>query len=290
MPSAAPGPQAGSHERCADPSWEPSGRRYPWRPRLVAGPILAIALAWAWPCAAATAVSTESLTLRGCAQSLHLYGARGGPVAIVTSGDGGWVHLGPEVAEFLAQQGYFVVGFDAKAYLSSFTSRSGPLRPGDVPQDYAALLDYAQQDARGATLLVGVSEGAGLSVLAATAADVRTRVDGVIALGLPDRNELAWRRRDALVYVTKKTPNEPTFSTRALASQLAPLPLAALHATHDEFVPVAEVESVLAQAREPKRLWLIEAADHRFSGNRDELWRSLREAVGWIGSRQHTLP
>ncbi len=116
------------------------------------------------------------------------------------------------------------------------------------------------------------------------------RIDGVVALGLPDKNELAWRLRDSIIYVTKKTPNEPTFSTRALASQLAPLPLAALHATHDEFVPVAEVESVLAQAREPKRLWLIEAADHRFSDNRDELWLRLKQAIAWIGSAARAVP
>jgi dienelactone hydrolase len=250
---------------------------------------VALALVAARPCAAAAA-ATESLAIRGCVQTLHLYGTRGGPVAIVTSGDGGWVHLGPDVAEFLAAQGYFVVGFDAKAYLSSVTSRTGPLRPGDVPQDYAALLDYAQRDARGASLLIGVSEGAGLSVLAATAPEIRSRTSGVVALGLPDKNELAWRFRDSIIYVTKKTPNEPTFSTRALASQVAPLPLAALHATHDEFVPVAEVESVLAQAREPKRLWLIEAADHRFSDNRDELWRSLKQAIAWIGSEQRSVP
>jgi dienelactone hydrolase len=290
-PSAAPGSQSGSDATCGDPFREPSGRRFPWRPRPRARTVsaLAIVLACAWPCAAAAA-ATESLTLRGCPQTLHLYGARGGPVAIVTSGDGGWVHLGPDVAEFLAARGYFVVGFDAKAYLAGFTSRSGPLRPDDVPQDYGALLDLAQRDARGATLLVGVSEGAGLSVLAATAFEIRTRIDGVVALGLPDKNELAWRFRDSIIYVTKKTPNEPTFSTRALASQLAPVPLAALHATHDEFVPVAEVQAVLAQARDPKRLWLIEAADHRFSDNRDGLWQSLKEAIAWIGSQQRTLP
>ena len=236
------------------------------------------------PAGAAPAESRATLTIRECSQPLHLYGARGGPVAIVTSGDGGWVHLGPELAEFLAQQGYFVVGFDAKAYLSSVTSRSGPLRPADVPQDYAALLDYAQRDARGTTLLVGVSEGAGLSVLAGTAADVRARIDGVIALGLPDRNELAWRLRDSIIYVTKKTPNEPTFSTRALASQLAPLPLAALHATHDEFVPVAEVDGILEKAREPKRLWLVDAADHRFGGARPQLEQCMADALAWIES------
>ena len=44
------------------------------------------------------------------------------PPVIVSSGDGGWIHLGPHVAEVLAAKGFFVVGFDVKAYLESFTS------------------------------------------------------------------------------------------------------------------------------------------------------------------------
>src|SRR5574342_588504 len=87
--------------------------------------------------AAAGAVSPhlESLTLRGRTQNLHVYGERKGPVAIVSSGDGGWVHLGPAVAAFLASEGYFVVGFDAKAYLSGFTTSAGTLTVEDVPRD-----------------------------------------------------------------------------------------------------------------------------------------------------------
>jgi dienelactone hydrolase len=230
---------------------------------------------------AAPSFVNQSFSLRGCPQTLHLYGKRGGPVAIVTSGDGGWVHLGPDVAEYLAGEGYFVVGFDAKAYLSSFTSRSGPLRPEEVPPDYAALVEYAARGGSGRPLLVGVSEGAGLSVLAATTPELQARISGVVALGLPDLNELAWRWRDSIIYVTKKTPNEPTFSARERIHGVAPVPLAALHATHDEFVPVPEITGILAEAREPKRLWLIEAADHRFSDSRDELWLKLREAIAW---------
>ena len=233
-------------------------------------------------------VATDTLLLRGCPQTLRLYGKRGAAVAIVTSGDGGWVHLGPDVASFLAAEGYFVVGFDAKAYLSGFTSRSGPLRPEDVPGDYQALVDYASRESSARPLLVGVSEGAGLSVLAATAPALKERVVGVVALGLPDRNELAWRFRDSIIYVTKKTPNEPTFSARERVSGVAPLPFAAIHATHDEFVPLPEIHAILAEAREPKRLWLVEAADHRFSDSRDELWRRLREAIAWIGDAPHS--
>src|SRR5262245_49772849 len=82
-------------------------------------------LAWA---TAAHAQQTETVSLRGHLQVLRLYGHRGGPSAVVSSGDGGWVHLAPHVAETLASRGFFVVGFDVKTYLASFTATGG-LRP-----------------------------------------------------------------------------------------------------------------------------------------------------------------
>jgi dienelactone hydrolase len=264
------------------------------RDRLLAAALAAASLLATGPRASAAGgappARTEAFSLRGVPQALHLYGAPGGRVAIVTSGDGGWVHLGPDVAEFLAGEGYRVVGFDAKAYLSSFTSRSGPLRVEDVPRDYGALVDYAAQGAPGRPLLVGVSEGAGLSVLAATAPEVQPRVAGVVVLGLPDQNELGWRWRDSMIYVTKKTPNEPLFSAREVVARVSPVPLAAIHSTHDEFVALPEIHDILAQAREPKKLWVIEAADHRFSDNQPELQRRLKEAIAWIESQRIAVP
>ena len=232
----------------------------------------------------------EAFSIRGVEQTLHLFGTRGGKPVLVTSGDGGWVHLGPDVAAFLASQGYFVVGFDAKAYLSSFTSKSGPLHSEDVPRDYAALVEYAARGGSARPLLVGVSEGAGLSVLAATAPEVQPRIAGVVALGLPDKNELGWRWRDSIIYVTKKTPNEPLFSAREAVTRVSPVPLAAIHSTHDEFVPLPEIRGILAQARDPKQLWIIEASDHRFSDNQPELQRRLKEAIAWIESKVSTAP
>jgi hypothetical protein len=57
----------------------------------------------------------------------------------VASGDGGSVHLGPDVAEFLSSQGHFVVRFDSKGHLSSFTRGGTTLGTIDVPEDFAAL-------------------------------------------------------------------------------------------------------------------------------------------------------
>ncbi len=230
----------------------------------------------------AAAQSTATLALRGHPQHLHIYGARGGQPVIVSSGDGGWLHLGPHVAEVLAAKGYFVVGFDAKAYLESFTSNAATLRPDDEPRDYKVLADFAAGGSGVRPILIGVSEGAGLSVLAATDPRTRAAISGVLGLGLPDINELGWRWKDALIYLTHGVPNEPTFSTATLVSQVSPLPLAAIHSTQDEFVPLSEVQRVLSAAGEPKRLWIVKAADHRFSDNLAAFDQRLLEAVAWI--------
>ena len=223
--------------------------------------------------------------LRGQAQALHLYGPAMGDPVIVSSGDGGWVRLAPHVASVLASRGFFVVGFDAKAYLTGFTSKTKTLDAAMEAKDYAALAGFAARATGRKPLLIGVSEGAGLSLLAATDARTKTLIAGVVGVGLPDINELGWRWQDSAIYFTHKVPNEPTFSTAAVAANVTPLPLAAIHSTSDEFVPLRDIQRVVANANEPKRLWIVNASDHRFSNNRDEFDARLLEAIDWV--KQH---
>ena len=231
---------------------------------------------------AAQAQTIQTITVRGQEQSLRLYGTRGNPPVIVSSGDGGWIHLGPHVAEVLAARGFFVVGFDVRAYLESFTSGRTTLSSQDEPRDYQVLVEFAARGATRKPILVGVSEGAGLSVLAATDPQTKLAIAGVIGLGLPDLNELGWRWRDSLIYVTHGVPKEPTFSTAAIVERVGPTPLGAIHSTTDEFVSLAEVQKVFDRATEPKKLWIVKASDHRFSDNLLEFDRRLLEAIDWI--------
>ena len=235
------------------------------------------------PAAAAEAVPIQqTISIRGRNQVLRVYGPRTGRPVIVSSGDGGWLHLGPQVAELLAAKGFFVVGFDAKAYLEGFTSGTTTLRVEDEPGDYRTLIDFAARETGQKPILIGVSEGAGLSVLAATDPANKEAIAGVIGLGLCDRTELGWRWKDMVIYLTHGTPNEPTFSVKAIVDRVAPIPVAAIHSTHDEFVPLTEVQQVLESAQQPKRLWVISASNHRFSGNETEFARTLLDAITWI--------
>jgi pimeloyl-ACP methyl ester carboxylesterase len=234
---------------------------------------------------AASAQTRATISIRGHDQTLYLYGPATGDPVVVSSGDGGWMHLGPHVAELLARRGMFVVGVDVRAYLSSFTSGRTALRAEDEPRDYRILAQFASKPSGRPPILIGVSEGAGLSVLAATDPETKTEIAGVIGLGLPDMNELAWRWKDSLIYLTHKAANEPAFSAAAVIDRVAPAPLAIIHSTHDEFVPLTDVQRMFKAGREPKRLWVVEASNHRFSDNLDEFDRRLVEAIAWVRDR-----
>ncbi len=232
--------------------------------------------------------TAQPFALRGATLTLRLYGPASGDPVVVSSGDGGWIHLAPHAAEVLASNGYFVVGFDSKQYLEAFTTGSKTLEAKDEPGDFAAVCAFASRTTRKKAILVGVSEGAGLSVLAASDPRTREKIRGVVGLGLPDINELGWRWRDAIIYITKGVPHEPTFKAADFVEKVAPLPLAAIHSTNDEFVPLDQIQRLMDRAREPKRLWVVKAANHRFSGNEKEFDARLLEAMNWIkrGGRQ----
>lgn len=223
-----------------------------------------------------------TLTIRGKTQELFLYGTRGSIPVVLSSGDLGWAGLVTHVAEFLQSKGYFVVGVNSRTYLSSFTTKNSALNPQDVPQDYRVLIDFARQGHPVKPVLAGVSEGAGLSVLAATEPSVKASIQGILGLGLPDQNELGWKWQDFTIWITKKAPNEPSFMVEDIIQNVSPVPLAEIHSTHDEFVPLAHAKAMFARAGEPKKMWVIEAANHRFSDNREELNRRILEALEWV--------
>jgi fermentation-respiration switch protein FrsA (DUF1100 family) len=85
-----------------------------------------------------------------------------------------------------------------------------------------------------------------------------------------------------VIYLTHGTPQEPTFSVRGIVDRVAPIPVAAIHSTRDEYVPLTEVQQVLESAPQPKRLWIVTASNHRFSDNVPEFDRALLDAIAWI--------
>jgi hypothetical protein len=133
-------------------------------------------------------------------------------------------------------------------------------------------------------MVIGISEGAGLAILAARERSAESAIARVIGIGLGDLNELAWRWRDAVIYLTHRAPNEPTFMVSKIIDRVAPLPLALVHSTHDEFAPLGKAQELFAEARPPKRLSVVDAWNHRFSGKLVAFNADLIEALEWIRS------
>jgi dienelactone hydrolase len=227
-----------------------------------------------------------SLTIRGAAQTLHVYSPAQRkpdlPVVIAVSGDGGWHGLIDDVAVRLAGQGHLVVGVDSKEYLESL-SKPSALDPAQVTSDFGEIARFAQAQAGAKNvILVGWSEGAGLSVLAGLEPELRKDLRGVVAIGLPELSELAWRWKDAVIYVTHKVPDEPTFNSKDFVGRLTPVPLMTIQSTHDEFVPLETARDIFARAQEPKQLALIEADGHHFGGQLPAFWQALDRALAWF--------
>jgi len=247
----------------------------------------AVLIAGARPMAAIN-VQELPFALRGHTLTLEAYFPAGTPLGTVFmgSGDAGWTGLGKSMAEFLAGRGYVVVGINVKQYLSEFRVGAAHLTVDDPPRDYRAMGTWLrdQRLLHAPVFMSGVSEGAALAVLATADPQNHEWIDGLVTMGVPRTAELAWKWTDFTTWITKKDANEPSFSPFDYVGRVAPVPLVMLQSRTDEYVPAADYERCQANAREPKKLVLIDASNHRFTDRRDELRREYLSALGWVQS------
>jgi type IV secretory pathway VirJ component len=224
--------------------------------------------------------------LRGRDLTLTVYDPSSAPkgTVLMGSGDVGWVGLGVSMAEDLSAQGYRVVGINVRQYLAAFTDRQNHLGVHDVPQDYRDLSDLLKRSGLlvRPVIVSGVSEGAGLAVLAAADPKNHDWIDGVIAIGLPPTAELAWRWTDAASWITKRDPEEPSFTATDFLAGVSPVPLVMIQSTKDEYVSEQDYRRYESVARPPRKLVLINASNHRFTDRRAEVRAAYFDALAWI--------
>jgi dienelactone hydrolase len=239
-----------------------------------------------------TAFGSEpvSFPLRGKTFTLTVYRPAGGKpkgTVLMGSGDVGWVGLATEMAEFLASQGYTAIGINVRQYLAAFTSGKTTLTTREPPGDYAQLASLLRRrNLLAAPVIVsGVSEGAALAVLAASAQKNHDWINGVLTMGLPPTAELGWRWTDFTSWVTKKDPDEPMFAPKEFLAQVSPIPLCLIQSTKDEYVTEADYRLFERVAQPPKKFVLINASNHRFTDQKDELKRQVMNCVAWIRSQ-----
>lgn len=228
--------------------------------------------------------SRSTWLIRGKPQEIRFLAAKGHPkpeAVLFMPGDGGWIGTAIQMAQMVSAQGYNVYGFDVKTYLSDFTGKT-TLSEAEMASDLRRLGEWVHQESGQPVIFAGWSQGANMALLAGVASKPDAFCRGVLAIGMTDRAVLGWRFIDNLTYFTRQPPSEPVFFALPHIGKLAPLPLVIVASAHDEYVTMETTRELFDAAVYPKRIFIVEANDHRFFGGREAFQKALEEGLAYI--------
>jgi pimeloyl-ACP methyl ester carboxylesterase len=226
----------------------------------------------------------NSFRIREHEQDIYFYPAVGGSShgkVLFTPGDGGWGGFAITIAKRLASSGHDVYGLDTRRYLQSFTG-SSVLKPAEIASDFRQIAGWIRQGSSERVLLIGWSEGAGLSLAAAADLLNKNIFEGLITIGATEQNILAWHWSDVMAELRKGLPNEPTFASVDYVGKVAPLPVFMIASSGDEYISLDAARKLFLAAHDPKRMVVIEARDHKYGGATGEFFRTLPDALRWV--------
>jgi hypothetical protein len=205
------------------------------------------------------------------------------PLLVFATGDGGMRRKDLETYRHLAESGYPIVGFDSRDYVTHLGAEA-TTTPAKLAADYQRIIDTARQvlhvSAAYPVVLVGVSRGAGLSVVAAGQRALSRSLAGVVAIALTKEEEyVRWFKRHR---GGDGAERGVTVDVYEYLPHLGDLPLAVIQSTHDNYLPAAAARALFGPDSAHRRFRAIDAGNHSFRGARSELYEAMRAAVAWV--------
>lgn len=237
----------------------------------------------------APVVPDEFVTLNEHPLRLYFANANapaGRPLLVYATGDGGMRRGDLDTYRHLAATGDPLVGFDARDYVKHLGHNSPTTTPERVADDYSRIVERARQilavDAHRPVILVGVSRGAGLAVVAA--GRLCHAIEGVVAVALTQEEEyVQWHRHVPLAH--QEAHQAVMVDVYEYLAQLDDLPLAVIQSTHDRYLPAAKAREQFGPDTAFRWLQPIEAMNHNFGGARDRMYDAIQAALNWIAVR-----
>ncbi len=213
-------------------------------------------------------------------------------LVIYATGDGGWRGLDERLFDWIRSWGYPSAGFSSKGYLRNLghVSVTSTTTPGHLVRDFETIIGFVEDRlelARNTPLiLVGLSRGAGLVVVAAGQGELKPHLAGVLAIALTKEEEHVVRRRFPRRHSSTSTSRGKLveIKTYDYLPRLAGFPLMVIQSTHDGYLPAAAARTLFGPDTDLKKLLPVEARNHRFSGGGAALYRDTRDALEWIES------
>ena len=227
----------------------------------------------------------------GLRVSRPLVDTPGLPFVLFVTGDGGWRGKDLDAFRHLTEWGYPVAGISAPEYLDHFENNASSIHPSQLAGDLATILDEARdalaQPPGTPALLVGVSRGADLVVVAAARPRLRASIAGVMAIALTKEEEyVRHRRRSALLPSIQQeapaTEEELAMAEPYVSLTEIPGPVCLVQSTNDQYVRAAEARVLFGPESPTRRFRAISSRDHSFSDARAELYDVMRESLDWL--------
>lgn len=199
------------------------------------------------------------------------------PLLIYATGDGGWRGKDLDLFRHLASWGYAVAGFSAPQYVKHLRGDAETTTPAHLSRDYAEIIATARREltvpASTSIVLIGVSRGAGLSVVAAGQPLTQQTLDGVVVMGLTKEEEhVRWRRRRQWTEL----------EIYDYLPRLGNVPVAVIQSTRDNYLPAAIARTLFGADTDRRQFHAIEAKNHSFAGARPVLYDTLRASLDWV--------
>jgi len=205
------------------------------------------------------------------------------PLLVFATGDGGMRRKDLDTYRHLVESGYPIVGFDARDYVTHLGA-GATTTPARLAADYQRIIDTARQvlhvSAAYPVVLVGVSRGAGLSVVAAGQRALSRSLAGVVAVALTKEEEYVhWYKRHR---GGDGAERGVTVDVYEYLPHLGDLPLAVIQSTRDNYLPADAARALFGPDTAHRRFQAIDAGNHSFKGARTELYDAMRAAVAWV--------
>jgi pimeloyl-ACP methyl ester carboxylesterase len=204
---------------------------------------------------------------------------------VFATGDGGW--FGPNTAVFthLAERGYLMAGLSSPEVLNRSQKPRRRLSPTQATATFADLFARVRRDlgvgSSASMIVVGFSRGASIAAYTAINQRLHVGLAGAVAIGLT-------REDDYVRAPTGRRRHELAVDDQGRLELYPPLAhvtgtrLAIIQSTADHYVAAAESRELLGPDTASRRLYTVEARNHRFGGGRETLLHDLDEALDWI--------
>ncbi len=195
---------------------------------------------------------------------------------VYATGDAGWRGKDREVYQQLRAWGYATAGFSAPEYLKHLPGDDGTTTPSRLASDFSTIVEAARRSlqvaASSPVVLVGVSRGADLAVVAAGQQGLQAELAGVVAMGLTREEEYVHHMREPMV----------ALDLYQYLPQLGDVPLSVIQSTRDNYLPANDARVLFGQDTPLRVFHSIDARNHSFSGARPALYSTLRTSLAWV--------